>query len=196
MLRTIAGDRQKNTKELLGEAAFYGPKVDFLAIDSIGRQWQLATIQLDMMMPERFNLTCTNENGEKERIVMIHAAIMGSLERFLSVYIEHVGGNFPLWLAPTQIAVLPIAETHNEYAIEVTAALDEVGIRASLLKENETLGKKIKNVKESKIPYFVVLGDAEVKNKTVTLETRDGKEKEELSVEGLVTKLSDENKAR
>ncbi len=119
--RGIDLDPKKNVG--LGEAAFYGPKIDFMAKDSLGRQWQVATIQLDMNMPERFDLACVNEKGEKERIVMIHAAIMGSIERFLSILIEHYAGAFPLWLAPVQVVVLPISDVQNKYAEEIAAAL-------------------------------------------------------------------------
>ncbi|MCI0542218.1 threonine--tRNA ligase [bacterium] len=154
----------------IGEAAFYGPKIDFMGKDSLGREHQVATIQLDMNMPERFDLTCMNEKGEKERVVMIHAAIMGSIERFLAVLIEHTGGAFPFWLAPVQVAVLPVSEKHHGYAKEVFEELKTSGMRAELHDENESLGKKIRNVKTQKIPYFLVVGDKEIESKTVTVE--------------------------
>ena len=141
ILRDIAREKDVETVDGVGEAAFYGPKLDFMAEDAQGRLWQVATIQLDMNMPERFNLTCINEKGEKERIVMIHAAIMGSIERFLSVLIEHVGGAFPLWLSPTQARVLSVSDKHADYAKSVLAELREGGVRAELDDSNETLGK-------------------------------------------------------
>jgi len=157
----------------IGEAAFYGPKIDFMGKDSLGRKHQIATIQLDMNMPERFDLACTNEEGERERIVMIHAAVMGSIERFLSILIEHTGGAFPFSLAPVQTAVLTVSEKHNEYAKGVWSELKKCGIRAELWNENESLGKKIRNVKLQKVPYFLVIGDKEVESQTVTVESRD-----------------------
>lgn len=175
MLREIVREKEVSAAEAVGEAAFYGPKIDFLATDSLGRQWQLATIQLDMNLPERFDLFCINENGEKERIVMIHAAIMGSIERYLSVLIEHLGGSFPVWLSPLQVKVLPLGEAHLEYARGVFEALKGADIRAELDDSNETLGKKIRNAKLEKVPYFLVIGDAEVKEEQVTVEGRGGK---------------------
>ncbi len=177
-LRDIAKERQADYFEAAGEAAMYGPKLDFMAKDSIGREHQVATIQLDMNQPERFDLTCINEKGEKERVVMIHCAIMGSIERFSAVLFEHLAGNFPLWLAPVQIAVIPVSEAHNEYATMVYNELKAIGVRAVYDESGESMGKKIRNAKKEKLPYFVVIGDKEVANKTVTLESRDGSSKE------------------
>lgn len=157
----------------LGEAAMYGPKIDFIASDSLGRTLQVATIQLDFNQPERFDLVCTNEKGEKERIVMIHCAIMGSLERFISTLLEHTAGNLPFWLSPTQVWVLPITDAHKDYADGVFKILRSSGVRAELRDESETLGKKIRNGKIQKIPYLLVVGDKEMETKTVTLESRD-----------------------
>lgn len=177
-LRDIAKERKADYFEAKGEAAMYGPKLDFMAQDSIGREHQVATIQLDMNLPERFDLSCINEKGEKERIVMMHCAIMGSIERFSAVLIEHLAGNFPLWLSPVQLAVIPVSETHNEYATMVYNELKAIGIRVSFDDSKESMGKKIRNAKKDKLPYFVVIGDKEVANKTVTLESRDGTSKE------------------
>ncbi|MBI2096134.1 MAG: threonine--tRNA ligase [Candidatus Taylorbacteria bacterium] len=173
ILENIA--RQKNTKfeEAVGEAAYYGPKIDFLGIDSLRREWQVATIQLDINQPERFDLHCVNEKGEKERIALIHAAIMGSIERFLSIYIEHTGGAFPLWLAPVQVAVLPVSEKQSAYAEKVSLTLKEAGIRAELDISNETLGKKVRQTKLAKIPYWLVIGEKEAAAKTAAIESRD-----------------------
>ncbi len=173
-LREIAVERKADYFEAPGEAAMYGPKLDFMAKDSLGREHQVATIQLDMNLPERFDLTCINEKGEKERIVMMHCAIMGSIERFTAVLFEHTGGNFPLWLAPEQVRIVPVSEKHNEYATKVYQALKAIGVRTSLDDSNESMGKKIRGAKKDKLPYFVVVGDTEVTNKTVTLERRDG----------------------
>ncbi|MDA8597215.1 threonine--tRNA ligase, partial [Candidatus Pacebacteria bacterium] len=174
LLKEIAEARNANYFIGIGEAAFYAPKLDFMAKDSIGRTHQVATIQLDRLMPERFSLTCINEQGEKEPIVMIHAAIAGSLERFSAVLIEHLGGNFPLWLAPEQVRIIPVADTHNEYALQVHDALKHIGIRVELDDSSESMGKKIRSAKQAKLPYFIVIGDKEVEAKNVTLESRSG----------------------
>ena len=186
-LRKMAEDRGAETFEGIGEAAFYGPKLDFMAQDSLGREWQVATIQLDLNMPERFDLTCVNEKGEKERIVMIHAAIMGSIERFLSVLLEHLDGKFPLWLSPLQVAVLPISDKHMEYANDVVWQLRAAGIRVQR-SEGDSLGKRIRQTKVEKIPYYVVVGDQEVADNTITIENRAGQKKTE-AVEQLIEKL-------
>jgi threonyl-tRNA synthetase len=174
ILEDIAKEKHADSFIGIGEAAFYGPKLDFMAKDAIGREWQVATIQLDMNMPERFDLTCINEKSEKERIVMIHAAIMGSIERFMSILIEHTAGNFPLWLSPEQIRVIPVADAHHAYAQHVYDGLIDIGIRATLDTSNDSLGKRIRNAKTDKLPYLVVIGDKEVEAKNITLESRSG----------------------
>ncbi len=173
-LRDIAKARHADYFEAPGEAAMYGPKLDFMAKDSLGREHQVATIQLDMNLPERFDLSCINEAGQKERIVMIHCAIMGSIERFSAVLIEHLGGNFPLWLAPEQIRVIPVSDAHSAYATQVHTELSAVGIRSTLDTSNESMGKKIRTAKQERLPYFIVVGDKEVAEKMVTLESRNG----------------------
>jgi len=159
----------KSVKIDIGEAAFYGPKIDFLTKDSLGRTLQVATIQLDMNMPVRFRLNCINEKGEEEQIFMIHAAIMGSLERFLAAFLEHTGGNFPLWLAPIQTAVLPVGEKYDRYAKTVTDRLNSEGIRTELSNASETLGKRIRNAELKKIPYILVVGEKEQQHKSVNV---------------------------
>lgn len=193
MLRAIAQSHNANYFEAQGEAALYGPKLDFMVKDSLGREHQVATIQLDMNLPEQFDLTCNNEKGEKERVVMIHCAIMGSIERFTAVLLEHLGGNFPLWLSPEQVRVITVADAHHEYATRVYDSLKSIGIRATFDDSNESMGKKIRGAKQDKLPYFVVIGDKEVEAKNVTLESRDGSSKQiELSVLGnhLLTEIS------
>ena len=196
ILRDIAKEKGVETINGMGEAAFYGPKLDFMAEDAHGRLWQVATIQLDMNMPERFDLTCINEKGEKERIVMIHAAVMGSIERFLSVLIEHLGGAFPLWLSPVQVRVLPVSEKHTAYANEVLAALRAASIRTDVDDANESLGKKIRNAKTEKIPYLLVVGDKEVEAKTVSVESRDHGKQDVASLSDFITKASEEIRSR
>ena len=173
-LEKAAKANNLNYKRVEGEAAFYGPKLDFMFKDAIGRQWQLATIQCDFNLPERFELSFMNEKGEKERPVVIHRAISGSLERFMGVMIEHFAGNFPLWLSPVQVKILPVSEKHAEYAKKVLEALLALDIRAELDAENESLGKRIRTAKIEKTPYLLVLGDKEVEAGTVTAERRDG----------------------
>jgi threonyl-tRNA synthetase len=172
-LRSIAEERKADYFEAPGEAAMYGPKLDFMATDSMGREHQVATIQLDMNQPERFDLSCINEKGEKERIVMIHCAIMGSIERFSAVLIEHLGGVFPVWLSPEQVRVLPVSEKHAAYAQSVADELKASGIRVEL-SADDSLGKRIRAMKMAKVPYFIVVGDQEAADKTVTIEDRAG----------------------
>lgn len=176
-LENAAKKEALNYRRVEGEAAFYGPKLDFMFKDAIGREWQLATIQCDFNLPERFGLSFINEKGEKEQPVVIHRAISGSLERFMGVMIEHFGGNFPLWLAPDQIRVIPVADTHGAYAKQVHTELRAIGIRASIDASNESMGKKIRNAKKERLPYFIVVGDKEVAEKTITLESRNGTSK-------------------
>ncbi|MCA9359162.1 threonine--tRNA ligase, partial [Candidatus Kaiserbacteria bacterium] len=152
-LEDAAKKNDLNYKRVEGEAAFYGPKLDFMFKDAIGREWQLATIQCDFNLPERFDLNFINEKGEKERPVVIHRAISGSLERFMGVMIEHFAGNFPLWLCPSQVAVIPVADVHNEYAEQVFKELTEAGFRVEIDTTNESMGKKIRNAKKMKLPY-------------------------------------------
>lgn len=173
-LETAAKKNNLNYRRVEGEAAFYGPKLDFMFKDAIGREWQLATIQCDFNLPERFDLTFTNELGQKERPVVIHRAISGSLERFMGVMIEHFAGNFPLWLAPEQVHIIPVADVHHTYADQVYHALKAVGIRVQLDSSNDSMGKKIRAAKQGKIPYFIVIGDKEVAAKNVTIEDRSG----------------------
>lgn len=196
MLKEILEEKKVPSILGIGEAAFYGPKLDFMAEDAIGRTWQVATIQLDMNMPERFDLYCINEKGEKERIVMIHAAIMGSIERFLSILIEHTSGNFPLWLAPVQVEVIPVMEKHNEEALRIHKLLLEKGIRSKLSNGDIGFGKKVREAKEQKAPYFVILGDKDIAENKVTLESRDKGNLGQVSLEELLAKLDKENRDR
>jgi len=194
-LREIATERGADYFDGPGEAALYGPKLDFMAANAAGREWQVATIQLDMNIPERFDLTCVNEQGEKERIVMIHSAITGSLERCAAVLIEHYIGAFPTWLSPVQAVVLPIGEDHQAFAKEVAAELKAAGIRAELDQSSESLGKKIRAAKTMKVPYVLVIGGQEVADKTATLEGREGKIGA-MSIADIVAKLQGEIKSR
>ncbi len=179
----------------LGEAAFYGPKIDFIAKDSIGRVLQVATIQLDFNQPKNFGLTCVNEKGEKEQVVMIHAAIMGSIERFMSTLIEHLAGLFPVWLCPTQVAIVPVRENHEDYGQKMLSALKEKGIRAKLDAGKDSLGKRINGAKAQKVPYVIVLGDKEIASGALTVETRTEK-LVDISIEQFIERLETEIKNR
>lgn len=192
ILREIAQERNITFSEGIGEAAFYGPKLDFLATDSLGRQWQVATIQLDMNQPERFNLYCIDEQGQKERIVMIHAAIMGSIERFLSILIEHTAGAFPVWLAPVQVAIIPISEKHIDYANKIAHQLTTQNIRFELLGQNDTLGKKVREAEIQKIPYLLVVGEKEIQTQTVGVRARSQGDLGQMSLEKFQEKINKE----
>ena len=159
-------------KRIPGEATFYGPKLDFMFKDAIGREWQLATIQCDFNLPERFDLTFTNSTGAKKRPVVIHRAISGSLERFMGVFIEHCAGNFPLWLAPVQASILPITDKQNQYAQAIKEKLIEANWRVELNNQNESIGKKIREAEMQKIPYLLIIGDKEMEAKTIAIRKR------------------------
>ena len=174
-----------------GEAAFYGPKLDFMGTDAIGRQHQVATIQLDFNQPERFDLSCVNEKGEDERIVMLHAAIMGSIERFMAILIEHYAGHFPLWLSPVQARVIAVSEKFQDYGGKVLADLKAAGIRAELAGSDETLGKRIRAAQVDKIPYVLVVGEEEVNSKTVAAKLH-GEDLGKVAVNDLVARIQKE----
>lgn len=159
-----------------GEAAFYAPKMDLIAKDSLGREWQLSTVQIDYFLPERFKLTYIDSDGKEKRPVMIHRAIVGSPERFLMILIEHFAGNFPTWLTPVQVKILPIAERHLEYANKVLEGLKNAGIRAELDDRSETLGNKIRNAQTEKVAYMLILGDKEIEKTAVSVRKRNGQD--------------------
>ncbi|MBP7006236.1 threonine--tRNA ligase [Patescibacteria group bacterium] len=191
MLREIVKEKQADAFDGIGEAAFYGPKLDFMAKDSLGREWQVATIQLDMNMPERFDLTCTNEKGERERIVMIHAAIMGSIERFLSIAIEHYAGAFPLWLAPTQISVLSVSDKFADAAHEIANWLKANELRIEVDDSSESVGKKIRKAEQMKIPVALVIGEKEASGQPFTVRVRGEQEQHTLDREQLLAFLKE-----
>lgn len=192
-LRTIAEERGADSFEGPGEAALYGPKLDFMAKNAAGREWQVATIQLDMNIPERFDLTCVNEKGEKERIVMIHAAIAGSLERCIAVLLEHYDGALPLWLSPVQVQVIPVSEKHIDYAREVAEQLKAQNVRAKIDDSNDTLGKRIREAKLLKVPCTIVVGDKEAADQSVAAENNRTGDKRTVPlaefIEGTVARI-------
>ena len=178
-----------------GEAAFYGPKIDVMVIDALGREWQCATEQLDFVQPSRFELEYTDSDGTKKTPVMIHKALLGTIDRFMGVYIEHTAGNFPLWMSPVQVRVITVGEEQNTFAQTVHAALVTANIRSEFDSSNESLGKKIRIAKQEKLPYFVVIGAKEVEANTITLEKREGGS-ESMTVDALVARLADEIKTK
>ena len=174
-----------------GEAAFYGPKIDMMVKDALGREWQLTTVQLDFNQPENFDMTYTNEKGESERPAVLHIAILGSIDRFLGIIIEHYAGAFPIWLSPNQVTLLPISEHELEYAQSIEKALKQEGIRTRLDESANTLGKKMVNARQTKVPYMAIIGKQEVENKTVTVKNRSG-EQITLTLDELIAKLKQE----
>ena len=194
---------QKIMKELLenkkikfysapGEAAFYGPKFDLMARDSLGREWQLSTIQLDFNMPKRFSLEYVGADGKKYTPVMIHSALVGSRERFLGVLIEHFAGAFPLWLSPVQVVVIPVTEKQNKYAYSVNETLKKYGIRAEVSPATETLGKRIRAAETAKTPYVLIVGEKEASAKTVSLRSYRRGQEGEIALDELVSRLQKE----
>jgi threonyl-tRNA synthetase len=182
-LKEICHDLQLNYKEMPGEAAFYGPKLDFQFNDAIGRERQLATIQIDFNQPERFDLSFVNEEWERERPVVIHRAISGSLERFIGVMIEHFAGAFPVWLAPTQVTILPVSDTFNDYAYHVKSVLAKQNIRVTLDDSSDSLNKKIRNAEILKVPYMLIIGEKEQTDTSVSVRVYKTKEQYEMSLE-------------
>ena len=175
-----------------GDGAFYGPKIDFHIKDSLGREWQCGTIQLDFQMPERFDLTYIGEDGEKHRPVMLHRVIFGSIERFIGVLIENYAGAFPTWLAPVQVKLLPIADAHKDYANEVKAKLEDVGIRVEVDERNEKIGYKIREAQLQKIPYMLVLGDKEKEAGTVGVRSRKDGDIGAMDLDEFIAKVVEE----
>ncbi|REL37977.1 threonine--tRNA ligase [Rhodohalobacter sp. SW132] len=167
-IREVADEMGLKYRIAKGEASFYGPKIDFIIRDAIGRKWQLGTVQVDYVMPERFDLTYVGSDNEKHRPVIIHRAPFGSMERFVSILIEHFAGDFPLWLSPLQVKVLPISEDYSEYADEVAAELKKIGIRVETDHRSEQIGSKIRDAETSKIPYMVIVGSEEQESGTVS----------------------------
>ncbi|MBQ1665312.1 MAG: threonine--tRNA ligase [Bacteroidaceae bacterium] len=175
-----------------GEAAFYGPKLDFMVKDAIGRRWQLGTIQVDYNLPERFKLEYTGSDNEKHRPVMVHRAPFGSLERFTAVLIEHTAGNFPLWLTPDQVVILPISEKFNEYAEQVSAYLNEHDVRATVDDRNEKIGRKIRDNELKHIPYMLVVGEKEQNEGTVSVRKRGAGDEGSMKFEDFAKKIEEE----
>ncbi|MBO5058245.1 MAG: threonine--tRNA ligase [Prevotella sp.] len=181
-----------NAKVEYGEAAFYGPKLDFMVKDAIGRRWQLGTIQVDYNLPVRFGLEYTDEDNTKKTPVMVHRAPFGSMERFTAVLIEHTAGHFPLWLTPEQVAILPISEKYNDYAKQVAAKLAEQGVRAVIDNRNEKIGRKVRDNEMKRIPYMIIVGEKEQADGTVSVRKQGSEERGVLSIADFAKKITDE----
>jgi threonyl-tRNA synthetase len=175
-----------------GDGAFYGPKLDFHLEDSIGRTWQCGTIQLDYMMPERFDLEYVGADGEKHRPVMIHRVLFGSIERFIGILTEHFAGKFPLWLAPVQVKLLTVNEKFNDFARELGNKLEELGIRVEVDDRNEKIGYKLREARNERVTYIAVIGEREVESNTLSLRHNVEGEIGEMSVDAFIERLVDE----
>ena len=175
-----------------GEAAFYGPKLDFMVKDALGREWQLGTIQVDYNLPERFELEYTGADNKKHRPVMIHRAPFGSMERFVSVLIEHCGGNFPLWLAPEQVVILPISEKYHDYANKIMQLLKNYDICGRIDQRSETTGRKIRDAEVSKTPYMIIVGEKEESEGTVSVRKHGGDDLGSMKIDTLIDSINKE----
>ena len=191
-IRQACKEKGLNAHEETGEAAFYGPKLDFMVKDAIGRKWQLGTIQVDYNLPERFKLEYTAEDNSKKTPVMIHRAPFGSLERFTAVHIEHTAGHFPLWLTPDQVAILPISEKYNDYAKEVKSYLDTQDVRAYIDDRNEKIGRKIRDNELKRVPYMIVVGEKEAADKLVSMRKQGGGEQATMPMTEFAQRIKDE----
>lgn len=191
-IREACREKGLETHEEVGEAAFYGPKLDFMVKDAIGRRWQLGTIQVDYNLPQRFKLEYTAEDNSKQTPVMIHRAPFGSLERFTAVLIEHTAGHFPLWLIPDQVAILPISEKYNDYAREVKTFFDKAGVRALIDDRNEKIGRKIRDNELKRVPYMVVVGEKEAAEGLVSMRKQGGGEQATMTKEEFAKRICDE----
>ncbi|SFG21194.1 threonine--tRNA ligase [Prevotella sp. KH2C16] len=191
-IREACREKGMNAREEIGEAAFYGPKLDFMVKDAIGRRWQLGTIQVDYNLPQRFKLEYTAEDNSKQTPVMIHRAPFGSLERFTAVLIEHTAGHFPLWLTPDQVAILPISEKYNDYAVEVCKYLDSRDVRAFVDDRNEKIGRKIRDNELKRVPYMVVVGEKEAAEGLVSMRKQGGGEQSTMKMEDFAQRINGE----
>ena len=191
ILQEVSDEMKLDAKRREGEAALYGPKLDFMFKDAMGREIQIPTVQIDFATPKRFNLTYINQKGAEEHPVMVHRAILGSYERFLVMILEHFAGALPVWLSPVQVKILNVGKAHEKYAQEIKEELEKNNIRAEVDFENKTMGKKIRDAELEKIPYVLVVGDKELKKKTVNVRDRQGKQKEE-KLANFATKIKKE----
>ena len=186
--------RQKNLNYVIetGEAAFYGPKLDFMVKDALGRKWQLGTIQVDYNLPERFELTYKGSDNELHRPIMIHRAPFGSMERFVAILLESTGGNFPLWLTPNQVNILCVSEKHENYARKVLNELENNEIRALLDNRNETIGKKIREAELSKVPFMIIVGEKEAESNQISVRRHQQGDQGSMDIPSFIALVKEE----
>jgi len=187
-----AEEKNLNYNIIEGEAAFYGPKLDFMVKDALGREWQLGTIQVDYNLPERFDLSYIDKNNKMQKPVMIHRAPFGSMERFIAILIEHTAGSFPLWLTANQILIIPVGENHKKECEKVLKLVENAEIRALIDSRNETVSKKIREGEIKKIPYMIIVGDNEVKSKLFPIRGHGGLDFGKKNVSDMITFISNE----
>lgn len=192
VMRKVAQECGLKFKEEVGEAAFYGPKLDFKIKDVLGREWQCSTLQFDSNLPERFSMSFINNEGQEERPIMLHRALFGSFERFIGLLIEHYGGAFPLWLSPIQLMVHPISEKHAEAVSKISAQLNEAGLRVETSSGNETIGKRIREAEKMKVPYSVILGDKDIEAGVISVRKRGSEDLGQLKLEDFMQHLAEE----
>ncbi len=191
LMRDLLKESNTPSKVGIGEAAFYGPKMDLMATDSHGREWQLSTIQLDFNLPERFHISYVGEDGEKHRPYMLHRATLGSVERFIGVWLEHIGGEIPAWLSPIQVVIIPVTDKNTDYAEKVAQKLKDSSVRAQVDDRSETMQARIRDAELQKVPYILVAGDKEEKENTVAVRTRGRKDIENEGLAGFIDRISD-----
>jgi threonyl-tRNA synthetase len=196
ILEDILIDNKVDYIRAVGEAAIYGPKMDIVTKDSIGREWQISTIQLDLIMPERFGLTYTDKDGKVKTPMMVHRAIIGSPERFMGILIEHYAGAFPLWLAPVQVKIIPIRENHNEYALKISKELKNLGFRVDCDTKDGNMGGKVRDAKNNKIPYTIIIGDKDIEAKKISVESRDKGQLGQMDLKEFVEEIKKEKENR
>ena len=190
VLTEICGEGNYRINE--GDGAFYGPKIDIKMKDCLGREWQMGTVQLDFQLPQRFNLSYIDKDGNKKTPIMIHRALFGSFDRFIGILTEHYAGAFPTWLSPVQVRVLPIATAHNEYAKEIKEKFEEAGIRVELDQREEKIGYKIREAQLQKIPYMIILGDKEIQVEAIGVRSRKNGDIGQMTVENFIDKIKHE----
>jgi threonyl-tRNA synthetase len=185
-------DRKAVFEEVPGDAAFYGPKIDVQAVNVFGKEDSVSTIQLDFNLPEKFELTYVDSDGEEKQPFVIHRALIGSFERFFAFLIEHHGGDFPLWLAPEQVYIIPISEKHTEYANEVFEQLKEAKIRVKVDDRSKSMQSRIRDAEKMKIPYIVIVGDKEIETETVSIRARNNREEGLMKTQEFIDNLKEE----
>jgi len=196
ILEDILIDNKIDYIRAVGEAAIYGPKMDIVTKDSIGREWQISTIQLDLIMPERFGLTYTDKDGKVKTPMMVHRAIIGSPERFMGILIEHYAGAFPLWLAPVQVKIIPIRENHNEHGEKIAKELKALGFRIDCDTKDGNMGGKVRDAKNNKIPYTIIIGDKDIEANKISVESRDNGQLGQMDLKDFIEKIKTEKEGR